>query len=704
LIVKSSKNDREDVYENNKLIKKFDDKATETIKFESRFESGNLRMASKINDAEYNLLLQNDVNTNKNTQWFYFRIKNTLKGPIKINILNFCKEKSLYQFGMQVSVYSKKHYKLTKEGWHKGGYNITYAANNILQRSFKSYYTLSFEYEFQHPNDKVFFAYSVPYTYTDLAKLLDAYEQDPRISQFCVRKNLCRSLGGNMMHYLTLTEPAVLEDLKKKEVVVITARVHPGETISSYMMLGVLNFLTGESDEAKTLRAKYIFKIIPMLNPDGVINGNYRCSLLGVDLNRRWKNPHSKLHPEIYHSKKFISSLSTKYKIAVIVDFHGHSIKKNIFMYGCSEKDNLFGFKLFPYLLSKSSNFLYFPYCNFSMHKSKESTLRMALYRDLKVINTYTVEASFCGGSFGKYRNLQYSTGMLYEFAEEFCRSLVRFKDLLRIKNLSEASSRGLVGLEGTLRRSFEFDGVLESFFNSESQLKDLEAHTDGSDDGSDDENCNETLVLKIIKNKNTKIDYKNNPVSVSSKILPRFKCKLCGKYDFTGHKCLRPISLPKNSNKVLEKIQETSNNDISTIHQSSEKLQDINNRKISTFLHTTSTKIKENNTHNISAVVYSLKKKIRSEKTHKSKELINKTFLSPIKDQLSMIETDEKAYEDEARTLLYPKSKERAFYIRGPRSVSPLNNVHMLGIVEGVSCRLMKVSRIGIRSTKKYS
>ena len=25
-----------------------------------------------------------------------------------------------------------------------------------------------------------------------------------------------------------------------------------------------------------------------MLNPDGVINGNYRCSLLGYDLNRVW--------------------------------------------------------------------------------------------------------------------------------------------------------------------------------------------------------------------------------------------------------------------------------------------------------------------------------------------------------------------------------------------------------------------------------
>ena len=58
------------------------------------------------------------------------------------------------------------------------------------------------------------------------------------------------------------------------------------------MMRGVIDFFTDvDNYEAKLLREKYIFKIIPMLNPDGVINGNYRCSLAGCDLNRRWKNP-----------------------------------------------------------------------------------------------------------------------------------------------------------------------------------------------------------------------------------------------------------------------------------------------------------------------------------------------------------------------------------------------------------------------------
>lgn len=44
--------------------------------------------------------------------------------------------------------------------------------------------------------------------------------------------------------------------------------------------------MMSDDDDAVTLRERYVFKIIPMLNPDGVIVGNYRSSLGGYDLNR----------------------------------------------------------------------------------------------------------------------------------------------------------------------------------------------------------------------------------------------------------------------------------------------------------------------------------------------------------------------------------------------------------------------------------
>jgi len=84
---------------------------------------------------------------------------------------------------------------------------------------------------------------------------------------------------------------------------VISSRVHPGETNSSLMMKGMIDYLLGPSLGARMLRDTFVFKIVPMLNPDGVINGNTRCNITGVDLNRIWTAPDKKLHPSIFHMK-----------------------------------------------------------------------------------------------------------------------------------------------------------------------------------------------------------------------------------------------------------------------------------------------------------------------------------------------------------------------------------------------------------------
>ncbi len=147
----------------------------------------------------------------------------------------------------------------------------------------------------------MFFAYSMPYTYSDLVKDLKQYEAMK--TDYIHRNTLCWTLAGNKLEYLVITSKTKKgSDLRKG--VVITARVHPGETISSWMMKGVLDFLTGDSPEAIVLWDMFVFKIIPMLNPDGVINGNYRCGLCGGDLNRRYKTPSKILHPNVHAFKR----------------------------------------------------------------------------------------------------------------------------------------------------------------------------------------------------------------------------------------------------------------------------------------------------------------------------------------------------------------------------------------------------------------
>lgn len=67
----------------------------------------------------------------------------------------------------------------------------------------------------------------------------------------------------------------------KRKAIVLTARVHPGEIPGSFAIEGLLKELVSNSHIAQMLRSRYIFYIIPMLNPDGVMAGNSRTSMIG---------------------------------------------------------------------------------------------------------------------------------------------------------------------------------------------------------------------------------------------------------------------------------------------------------------------------------------------------------------------------------------------------------------------------------------
>lgn len=79
--------------------------------------------------------------------------------------------------------------------------------------------------------------------------------------------------------------------------------MHCAETHGSFIMRHILRELTNNYLKYDKMLNNNIIKLIPMINPDGVVLGNSRSSLAGVDLNRRWSNPSANLHPEIYFLK-----------------------------------------------------------------------------------------------------------------------------------------------------------------------------------------------------------------------------------------------------------------------------------------------------------------------------------------------------------------------------------------------------------------
>lgn len=141
-----------------------------------------------------------------------------------------------------------------------------------------------------------------------------------------------------------------------------------------------------------------------MLNPDGVIYGNYRCSLLGCDLNRKWLSPNKFLHPTIFYTKQLIRYTHWERRVILYCDMHGHSRKKNVFFYGCSYKNyeqegriKNAQLRILPLLCChKSSNFS-FSGSSFRIEKAKEATGRVVVFREFNIMNSFTLECSFHG-------------------------------------------------------------------------------------------------------------------------------------------------------------------------------------------------------------------------------------------------------------------------------------------------------------------
>ncbi|EAA06129.5 AGAP000113-PA, partial [Anopheles gambiae str. PEST] len=439
--------------------------------FESRFESGNLGRAIKITPTYYELYLRPDMYTNRHTQWFYFQVKNTkAKVVYRFSIINLTKPDSLYKEGMRPLMYSTMDAECNQVGWRRCGDNIAYFRNEDNSHYHHrpadddedeyigtSSFTLSFNIEFKYDGDTVYFAHSYPYTYSDLQDYLMCIQRNPVKSKFCKLRLLCRSLAGNNVYYLTVTAPTTHEDdnQKKKKAVIITARVHPGESPSSWMMKGLMDFITGDSYVAKKLRHKFIFKLVPMLNPDGVIVGNTRSSLTGRDLNRQYRTVIRETYPSIWNTKAMIRRLMEDCGVAMYCDMHAHSRKHNVFIYGCENlkrhPDRRLLEQVFPLMLHKNvADKFSFENCKFKVQKNKEGTGRIVVWV-LGVTNSYTLEASFGGSTMGGRAGTHFSTADYEHIGRAYCETLMDYYDdnpikvnyyLRRIKKIRKREKR----------------------------------------------------------------------------------------------------------------------------------------------------------------------------------------------------------------------------------------------------------------------
>ncbi len=135
-------------------------------------------------------------------------------------------------------------------------------------------------------------------------------------------------------------------------------------------------------------------------------------------------------------------------ELTLFVDMHGHIRKKNVFMFGCnndSDPSLLYKECVIPYLLSKQDPNFSFENCSFKVMSyqkkvtkkippAKRGCGRVVVGRDLKVLNSFTMEASFSGVDNGPNSGLHLTTKFLEEIGHNLCKVLLFYTSPIHVK------------------------------------------------------------------------------------------------------------------------------------------------------------------------------------------------------------------------------------------------------------------------------
>ena len=455
------------------------------IKFSSNFESGNLRYAIKLNTHEYDLILRPETDCIRTYHWFFFRVEITniekLKDKIiKFNIINLYKKTVLFSEKIRILSYYN-------DAWSRDTFNIHYfingipcnvdiggddnykednniSPNNILnleknsssnldnilnnQNEGMKYHTLTFSFDVSQittKNKYIYFSYCYPYSFSQLDSYLSSLNNYKDILRF---DEIGKSLEGNSLHMLIITNfTDSFDELANKKSIIFTARVHPGESNGSYVIQGVIEYLLSNDPGAKNLRKNFIFKIVPMLNPDGVIRGNFRMNILGKDLNRMWDEPSENICPTIFNTVKMIKKTLDSRDIYFFCDFHGHSNKHNFFLYSCKSKyeylqldentiiPNPQKYKLtfyelvFQFILNKENTFLDRFSCTNKINPSKTKTSRAILKNKFNVDFSYCLESSIAAMKTKEGNTIPFTINTYKKIGKDFCNALNKLID-----------------------------------------------------------------------------------------------------------------------------------------------------------------------------------------------------------------------------------------------------------------------------------
>ena len=174
----------------------------------------------------------------------------------------------------------------------------------------------SFEYAFGAEEKDVRFAVGLPYTSERLTRFLDAL--DKSAGNFRV-ETLCKTEKGRDVLKLRFGT----EDSPKKIGVLICARHHANEVVSDYVVEGIVREALSKSETGLFMLANADFFVVPMVDWDGVEDGDQGKSRIPHDHNRDYDK-------DRYAAVRALKAQTlewSKGKQVIVFDFHACSLE-----------------------------------------------------------------------------------------------------------------------------------------------------------------------------------------------------------------------------------------------------------------------------------------------------------------------------------------------------------------------------------------
>ncbi|XP_045026348.1 cytosolic carboxypeptidase 6 isoform X2 [Daphnia magna] len=364
---------------------------------DASFETGNLGRVDYISEFEYDLYIRSDSCNPRHRFWFNFTIDNVrLDQRVILNIVNFSRESTLLSAGLTPLIKS-----ITRPHWERMPTTQVFYHQSPHHGN---RYILSLALNFDVEEDVYQLALTYPYSFSRLQFYLDLV--DEHFSSIVHRETIGNSIQNRPVDLLTITNQATDcdEEAKptRKKTVFVICRSHPGESPASYVCQGLIDFLVSSEPIARALREFVEFKIIPMINPDGVFNGNERSSMVGADLNRVWNDYSEFFHPTVKAAMDAIRHLDEQpdSNLEFILDLHAHHSLLGTFLYGNSYDDFLRFERhlLFGKIYSQTVEDFCMGNCMYNKDNLKAGTARRYLSHAVKEhVNVYSFFISMMG-------------------------------------------------------------------------------------------------------------------------------------------------------------------------------------------------------------------------------------------------------------------------------------------------------------------